>query len=188
MAQADYHQLSDEQLTAVLCGGRREREVAFGEVYQRYSSRVMAYCRCMLNNAEQAEDIFQETFLRFFKACQQKERIRSILGFLLGIARNLCLNARRDRKVTVSIDEVELLLHDHDQYEKRELLGLISMALELLELPYREAFVLRKIEGLSMREIAELCGISVEGAKTRVQRARLKVLDILQPYLKDLCN
>ena len=62
------------------------------------------------------------------------------------------------------------------------------MALDLLDEKYKEAFVLKKFNGMSIKEVAKVCNISEEGAKSRISRARLKIMDILEPYLKDLCK
>lgn len=183
-----YSNKSDQDLAARLRHGSREAEKAFGELYKRHANGVMAYCVCVVGSKEQAEDIFQETFLRFYNKAVEEESIQNVRGFLFTIARNLCLNAKRDRKKTVPIEHMGDILQAQDKYETKELLGLITMALELLEFKYREAFVMRKIDGLSLKEIARICDITVDGAKSRVNRARLQIIDILQPYLRDLCK
>ena len=63
---------------------------------------------------------------------------------------------------------------------------MISSALELLDVPYREAFILRFYQGLSYKEIAEITGDSVSSLKVRVMRAKDQVRTILQPYIADL--
>ncbi|MBI3258157.1 MAG: RNA polymerase sigma factor [Ignavibacteriae bacterium] len=73
-------------------------------------------------------------------------------------------------------------------YEQKELLDLIARSLELLSFEYREIFILREYDGLSYEEIAEVTGTTVTNAKTRAFRAKQKVKEILQPYLKDLCE
>jgi RNA polymerase sigma factor (sigma-70 family) len=67
-----------------------------------------------------------------------------------------------------------------------ELLNLITTALELLDDDHREAFVLRKYDGLSFQEIAELTNITETNARSRVHRAQAKIRSILAPYLTDI--
>jgi RNA polymerase sigma-70 factor (ECF subfamily) len=66
------------------------------------------------------------------------------------------------------------------------MMQLIAMALELLPADMREAFVLREYQGLSYNEITVVLDIKLETAKVRVFRARQKIKEILQPYLKEL--
>ena len=60
------------------------------------------------------------------------------------------------------------------------------MAIDLLDYQNKEAFILSKFEGMKRSEIADICGISVDGVKKRLSRARNKILEILDPYIKDL--
>lgn len=108
-------------------------------------------------------------------------------AYLLRIARNVCLNEKRAKRSPVSIDDVEIPTYD-TPYEKTELLQLISTALELLPLQYREAFVLREYDGMAYAEIADIVGITEETARIRVFRARDKIRQILKPYLVDLAQ
>jgi DNA-directed RNA polymerase specialized sigma24 family protein len=95
----DEHQAKNQ---APANAGVRVAEQAFQELYNRYSSMVHAYCMRVLNNTEQSEDIFQETFIRFFQHIQTNRNTTNIPGFLITIARNLCLNFKRDKVTMVS--------------------------------------------------------------------------------------
>lgn len=179
-----YTAYSDKELVQLL--GGKEGEFAFKELYNRYSALVHAYCLRVMNNQELAEDIFQETFIRFHKFINKDRKKTNVPGFLITIARNLCLNHKRDARPTVSMEGMEFPIQQDMSYEKKELLDLINMALELIEYEYREAFVLREYDGMPYKEIAEICGISSGNAKSRVFRAKKKLKEILAPYLKDL--
>ena len=179
-----YSTYSDKELVTMLDGD--EAESAFKELYQRYSSLVHAYCFRVFNNQELAEDIFQETFIRFYKYINTHRKHTNVPGFLITIARNLCLNHKRDTRPTISMEGMEFSINQDMSYEKKELLDLIKTALDLLDYPYREAFVLREYDGIPYKEIAEICGISTANAKSRVFRAKKKIKEILAPYLKDL--
>lgn len=101
------------------------------------------------------------------------------------ITRNLCLNAKRDKRETVEFEDWQYRVNP-DSVEKSELLNLVSTALELLEDEYREAFVLREYNGHSYNEISKIVGDSVAAVKTRVFRARKKLRSILKPYITDI--
>lgn len=182
----DYTALTDAALFAML-PQTEHRDRAFGELYRRYSSRVYAYCLRVLGEREAASDAFQDTFTRFFHSARVDREMTNLPAFLLRIARNVCLNEKRAKIAPVAIDDIEIPSYD-TPYERTELLHLISTALELLPMQYREAFVLREYDGMAYAEIASIVGISEETARIRVFRARDKVRKILKPYLVDLAN
>ena len=184
---SNIEQYSDERLFAMLRGPKANSEAAFGELYNRYSPRIKAYCLRVVGNMEQAEDLFQETFLRFYKSAQVDRKMTNVPGFLLRIARNLCLNYKRDKRDTTTLENFHFSTKPHS-HERAELLDLIATALELLEFEYREAFVLREYDGLSYKEISAIVGDSVSAVKTRVFRAKQKIRNILSPYLEDLAH
>jgi RNA polymerase sigma-70 factor (ECF subfamily) len=188
MNQTIYADYSDAELFQRIQGGQTpDVERAFNELYARYSPRIYAYCLRVLGDRDQARDVFQDAFVRFYKSAQQERSMTNVAGFLLTIARNLCLNHKRDTRPTTPIDSLELPAPQHGvSYEEDELLRLITLALDLLDAEHREAFVLREYDGLSFSEIGELTGTNEATAKTRAFRAKQKIRQILSPYLQDL--
>ena len=165
--------------------GKSESERAFKELYRRYAARIHAYCYKILENKEEAEDVFQETFVRFYLGAQSEREMTNLTGFLFRIARNLSLNRVRDRMKFDSIEGVEIPMLENHSIEDAELLGLISSAVELLDLEYREAFVLREYENMPYEEIAALVGSTVSNVKSRVFRARQKIKKLLEPSIRE---
>ncbi len=168
-------------------GDRRLSEAAFKELYARLSPRIYAYCRKVLNDAEQAQDVFQDTFVRFYNSAQQERDMTNVAAFLLRIARNLCLNAKRDNTSHrfVEFEDYHSVNTDNSA-DQQELMGLINRALDELPHDYREVFVLREYDGLSYAEIGEIVGCTEATAKIRSFRAKQKIREILSPYLQDL--
>ena len=180
----EFPRLSDDVLYSFL-QNTHQREAAFRELYGRHKQRIYAYCLRVIGDAAAADDIFQETFVRFYHAAQQERAMTNLPAFLLRIARNLCLNHKRDNKSTLPLQEYDLFQTPHE-YGSSELLTLITTALELLDHDHREAFVLRKYDGLSFQEIAELTNTSETNARSRVHRAQAKIRSVLAPYLADI--
>ena len=178
---------NDMELYKALRDKKPMAEAAFSELYSRYAQRVFAYCLRVMGNHDDAQDIFQETYLKFYNNAQTLDVVDNIPGLLLTIARNLCLNHKRDKRTTYNIDDYQITSVETD-YEKKELLELIARALELLDFEYREAFVLRQYQGLSYKEIAKLCGLSIPTIKNRVWRAKEQIKEILSPYLTEMSN
>ena len=140
---------SDQRLVELLNTDKTKSERAFNELYKRYSGGVHAYCLKILGDQEKAEDIFQETFLRFIKNVKADAKTTNIPGFLIKIARNLCLNEKRNKRIMVDVEDFNFFTEPNQNYEKKELLELINMALELIEFNYREVFILREYNELN---------------------------------------
>ncbi len=183
----NYSTYSDKELYHMMGGAKPESESAFSELYGRYSQRVYAYCLRVLGNTEDAMDVFQEAFLNFFKSSENHLKMDNVTAFLLTIARNLCINHKRDKRPTLNIEDFQFFSNEK-KYEDKELLQLVSTALEVLDFDYREAFVLRLYHGLSYKEIADIQSDTVSAVRNRVWRAKEKIKNILSPYLEDLSN
>lgn len=182
----DISTYNDQELMSLLKGNKKVREAAFSLVYDRYSSMIVAYCRMIIGSTEAAEDIFQETFIRFFNSINKNAEISNIAGYLRVIARNLCYNHQRDRKPSLAIEDIELSNEIGENYEEKQLLELIINAVELLEEKYRAAFIMKEFDGMTYKEIADNESISYDNAKMRYLRAKRQIIQILDPYLKDI--
>lgn len=172
----------DAELFYRLSGEKEKAEAAFTELYARYGGRVFAYCLRFLGQRDEAQDAYQETFIRFYESAKKEREMTNVPGYLLKIARNLCLNSKRNKKLTVEFDDYQSLVLPSTT-EKTEFLQLITTALEMLPDEYREVFVLREYEGLSYAEIAEIVDASLANVKVRIFRAKQKIRDILAPYI-----
>lgn len=176
--------MTDEVLFAALTREKQTADRAFAELYARHSTRVWAYCRCVFGNQVPAEDVFQEAFTRLFERGRKGTVVGNVPAYLLKTTRNLCLNAKRDAKQTVVIEDFHLTTNDRP-LEKKELLELIVAALDLLPDEQREAFFLREFEDLPYEEIGAILGSTGLSARIRVSRARRRVREILQPYVSE---
>lgn len=182
-----YSTYRDEELSLMLCGSNDKAERAFAELYSRYSRKVYAYCLKVLGTQEDAGDVFQDTFIRFFNSAKQRPLTGNIGGYIITIARNLCLNYKRDRKQHEPFEDYMNLSQNETQEEMdtQEQLELIQTALDKLPIEYREAFVLRQYQGYSYQEISDITGDTSATVKNRVWRAKEKIKSLLAPYLKD---
>lgn len=181
----EYRKYDDKQLFEKLKSSEFERQLAFAEIYSRYSHRIYSYCLRLRGNVDDANDIFQETFLKFYYSIDNLDHIDNFLPYLIKISRNIHLNYKRTPVSDVVLDELILVSNDKS-YEQKELLELIANALECLDFDYREAFILRLYQGLSYKEISDITGVSVPTLKNRVWRAKEKLKEILEPILNEL--
>lgn len=179
-------QHSDTELCRLVQTRNERAGAAFEELYDRLSPRVFRYCRRVLGHQELAEDIFQETFIRFYNSLNQERSMTNVPAYVLKIARNLCLNAKSSKYYGLApLEELHLPSSD-DSYENNELVEIVKSAVECLPLEYREAYVLREYDGMAYPEIAEILDLSEATVKIRIFRARKRLRKILTPYLADL--
>ena len=182
--QRKYAALSDEGLCQLLKVEGAERDTAFGELYSRYSSRIWLYCKRAMPSVDNAQDIYHETFIRFFKSSQTMNEFTNVPAYLLRIARNLILNAKRDERPSVPIEDFQMPYID-TTYEQKETSELIAMSLELLPEQYREVLTLQVYGGMSYQEISEMMGVPVTTVRNWIVRAKQQMQKILTPYLSE---
>ncbi|MBX3043653.1 MAG: RNA polymerase sigma factor [Candidatus Kapabacteria bacterium] len=158
---------------------------AFQILYNNYAQKVYRFCLRMLGEEENANDAFQEVFVRIYENRHQFKG-DNFGAWLFTIARNTCLNYIRTKKEQTSFDES--YHHKSDDNEKMDFSTKeqIEKAIAELPVPMREALLLREYEDMSYQEIAETLGIELSLAKVRVHRARLILRKILKPLVKEL--
>jgi RNA polymerase sigma-70 factor (ECF subfamily) len=176
----------------VLAGEQR----CFEPLVRRHERRVFRVALAVLGNVEDAEDAMQETFIKAFRHLEQFRGESRFTTWLTRIAVNEALQKRQARRELVSFDEshesekafprrFEPWTADPEQlYGKQEIRRLVEAAIRELPPIYREALVLRDIEGLSAEEAAEALGIQVPALKSRLLRARLMLREILGASLE----
>ena len=177
---------SDSELVEMMKEDKPESDYAFAEIYDRYGLRVNAYIRTILGNKQLSEDIFQETFIRFYQNVQSDFKKGSLIGFLITIARNLCLNAKRDKISSVSLDDIELPQQDINDFENKEFTDLLAMSLDLIDSEYREPIILRYFNDLRYEEIGSILGITAARARYLVYTGKQKMKQILNPYFEEI--
>lgn len=177
-----------ELLQSLLSENKQESDSAFRCIYQRYASRVHSYCYKIIKDKQVAEDIFQDTFIKFYQNVRLEKMKVSLLSFLLRIARNLSLNAIRDEKTKHTNYAIDYSSYSIIEEFANSNLQIIQKAIESLELKYREPLVLRLYDGLDYEEIAEVLDITTENARKRVFRAKQQIKVILKPYYDEFIN
>ncbi len=166
---------------------------AFKYVYNKYRERIFSYCLYLTGNKTQAEDAFQEVFIRVYQKRNQLREAKALKSWMLMIARSVCLNLTRESVFTPEFIYLDDELRERQGYHKE-----LSAERDELEFPeeifqiafkkiapiYRDAFLLREIEGFTCEEVAELTGTSAVNVKVRVMRAKKMLREILAPYFK----
>jgi RNA polymerase sigma-70 factor (ECF subfamily) len=178
--------------TALIRLAQQGDERAFEDLVRQYDQNVLRLALNLLRSPEDANDIYQETFLRVFKNLQTFRFDCSFSTWLYRIATNLCLDALRKRRVRREEDTVvetgDGVLDRMDTIEEARAEGnpqrqLLNQQLRqrigdvLKELTPRErtVFELRHYDGLRLRAIGDVLGTSEEAAKNCLFRATQKM-------------
>ena len=147
------------------------------QAYLQNEVALRRYLRRFIRSREAADDLAQETFLRAFAAESGRE-IESPKAFLFKVAKNLALNelARRSSMATEPLGDLEgqQVLEDSSQaavddvVDSRERIRLLARAIAALPPQCAKVFILRKMQGLSQKEIAVRLNISVRTVENHV--------------------
>lgn len=167
----------------------------FRELIERHQNAVIGTIAKMLGNANEAEDIAQQVFLRLWKSRSRYKPSAKFTTFLYTITRNLVFNEsrRRSRRKETSLDqhkedyELELPANPNQQPDNEqlnaELRGAIASAIEALPEKQRLAVILRRYQNLPYEEIGEVLDLTVPAVKSQLFRARGTLREALAGYL-----
>ena len=167
---------------------REGNQEAFREIVNRYEALVASTVIGMLGNGQDAEDVGQEVFIRFYKSIKQFRGDSSLGTYLTRIAINLSLNALKKQKrkkifnfFSSSNEQPELNIPDTGiTQEQRETQALVQKALLQLDEDFRSVIVLRMLDGYSTKETAEILELPLGTVLSRLSRAQKKLKDILK--------
>src|SRR5438034_3940385 len=183
--------------TRLMIAVRDDEPGAFEELVERYQHRLVGVLHHLVGNAEEAEDLAQEVFLRVYRA-RKKYRARCKFStWLFTIANNLALNMLRSRQRKPVVP-----LHTHDsgplgprpaehlvldsgnqpvqRMQQQELAAIIRKALDGLNERQRMAVLLNKFEDMNYAAIAQVMGLTVKAVKSLLCRARTNLRAALQ--------
>jgi len=157
---------------------------AFRLLVQRYESQVASTVIGMLGQCPEADDVGQETFIRFYNALTNFRGDSQVSTYLTRIAINLSLNElkRRKRRFGLFVNQDENspeIADENHQTEATSSKELIDKALEQLEPKFKSVVVLRLIDGYSTAETAKILQLPQGTVLSRLSRAQKKLKDIL---------
>lgn len=172
----------------------RDELARFVEIY---SPRVYRLGMRIVNNEQDAEDVLQETFIKAIRALPSFEGRSSISTWLYRIATNEALMllrkhtpemvsldapAEEDDEEQEALQVVDWTNQPETELSAREVRQQINRAVSKLPLGQREVFALREVEGMSVKETADILNVSESVVKTRLLRARMHLRQVLNDY------
>jgi len=155
------------------------------EMYRRFSPRMYAVCLRYAGNAEEAEDILQEGFIKVFKKLDSFRREGSFEGWVRRIFVNTAIEHFRRKRYLMPVTEKEENTIEGKYTSVLDELGAkdIMALIQKLSPGYRTVFNMYVVEGYTHKEIAEMLGISEGTSKSQLSRAKVILQDMVRTYI-----
>lgn len=154
----------------------------FAEIVNRHQSIVASSAMNMLGDMEEAREIGQQVFIRFYQSMSSFKKEAKLSTYLTRITINLCLNHLKRNQTfgprTYHLD-VATNISVTDQSKDLESKEIVNIALQKLEEAHRAVIVLRMIQGYDTLQTAEILGIPKGTVLSRLKRAMDKLKTIL---------
>ena len=168
-------------IVGCLEGNRRMQE----EMYRRLSPRMYAVCLRYAGNAEEAEDILQEGFIKVFKKLDSFRREGSFEGWVRRIFVNTAIEHFRRKRYLMPVTEKEentiegKYVSVLDDLAEKDILALVQE----LSPGYRTVFNMYVVEGYTHKEIADMLGISEGTSKSQLSRAKVILQNMVRIFI-----
>jgi RNA polymerase sigma factor (sigma-70 family) len=168
-------------LAGCMEGNRRMQE----ELYRRFSPRMYAVCLRYAGNAEEAEDILQEGFIKVFKKLGSFRSEGSFEGWVRRIFVNTSIEHFRRKRYLMPVTEKEentiegKYLSVLDDLAARDIMALVQE----LSPGYRTVFNMYVVEGYTHKEIGDMLGISEGTSKSQLSRAKVILQDMVKQFI-----
>lgn len=152
------------------------------QLWGDFTSRLRRFVSARVGSDADVEDILQEVFIKIHRGIDRLEDPSKLHAWVYQITRNVIADHYRkaDARVEITSDVPDVVAEEPGGEDAgAEVATWLRPMMEELPEKYREALELTDIQGLTQKELAERLNISLSGAKSRVQRAREKLKDVL---------
>ncbi len=172
------------ELATLLDRCRQGDDLAWEALVRQYQRRVYSLATCYASDPDDARDLAQDVFVRLYRTRRQWPGADVFLPWMIRVARNVCLDCVRARKVRPpaadipadeALDLAAATAGPEEEYVAASRRNLLRRALARLTALSREIIVLKEIQGLQLEEIASMLHIPLGTVKSRSNRARLEL-------------
>ncbi len=150
---------------------------------RKYYSKILKYCYIRVRDNGYAQDLAQNTFMKFFEKIDSYTHYGKALNFLYIIASNECNDFFR-KENELLIDDIYMyddISDIYDPFEKNEIKREVEEALDKLPVEIKETIILFFFQDLKQKDIAKILGIKLSLVKYRVKKGK----EILRRYLEE---
>ncbi|MGA2632265.1 MAG: sigma-70 family RNA polymerase sigma factor [Terriglobia bacterium] len=189
-------QTEEEVERSLIRRAQRGDRAAFDSLVRRYDQEVLRMALRIVQSAEEAQDLYQEAFLRVYRSIGRFRLESKFSTWLYRVVMNVCLDHLRRQKTRNetqmpeggdgqpdflhSIPEERPVLNPERALQTQEIGARLQAAMTRLSPRERMVFELKHCQGMKLRAIGELCGTSEEAAKNSLFRALQKLRGDLQ--------
>lgn len=151
------------------------------EVWREFSHRLKSFILKRVQDESDAEDILQEVFIKIHAYLHTLRDQDRLAAWLYGITRNAIVDHYRSQQeiTTVPEDGLDDTLAEADPQIAEDMGSCLRPLIDLLPEKYGRAITLTELEGLTQRAMAEKLDLSISGAKSRVQRGKERIREML---------
>lgn len=150
------------------------------QLWLDYHTRLLHFIQSRVNNEAVAEDILQDVFVRIQNRIESLRDENRITSWLYQITRNAIVDYFRTHKATEELpDTLQAPAQDPTDKTRQEIESCLEPMIENLPFKYRQAVILSELENWPQKEVAKTQGLSLSGTKSRIQRGRAMLKDML---------
>lgn len=157
-------------------------EIDLGLYWDQFKNELLNYIKIKINNKSDAEDILQDVFIKIYKNYDQLSDHSKLKAWLYKVTKNAIIDYYRKQEVsTVPFETIEnsYIYDEKPSNMNDEIITCLKLFLSELPDNYRLPLEMHELEGKKHSEISKELNISLSGSKTRVQRGREKLREIL---------
>ena len=175
----------DHDLVTLFLNGSQK---AFEELYIRYKRRLVHYCKWLLKDETESEDIVQDIFLQLWENRHTLKIDISFAGYVKTLAQNRALNEFRSFNIhsryaqSIMLSGSDYTNQTEDTIIYNDYERLLNEIIESLPARQKEIFRLSRIDGLSYKEISEILHLSIPAVQKHASQALKKIMDYLQQH------
>ncbi|MBA3715631.1 MAG: RNA polymerase sigma factor SigZ [Pyrinomonadaceae bacterium] len=148
-------------------------------IWNEFSEHLRAFILKRVRDEEATADILQDVFIKIHSNAASLRHSEKLRAWIYQITRNAINDYYRRQKPMQELSEEIVALEPNETEALVELAKCVQPFLKKVPEPYRETLVLSELQGLTQKEVAQRQGISLSGAKSRVQRGRAKLKEML---------
>ncbi len=150
-------------------------------VFLQYEEQLKSFIRKRIADEEDSKDLLQQVLLKLYRHCEKLPEVKNMQAWLYQITRNTVNDYFKEaaRRRGAVGEAVEAAVELPEENIHKEMAEYIRPMISMLPLKYARPLIMSDLDGIPQQEVADRLGLSLSGAKSRIQRAREKLRQII---------
>lgn len=144
-------------------------------VFQQYERELLNFIKKQLKDSEESEEVLNQILMKIYQHCEKLPGVSNTKAWLYQITKNAIYDYFKENKRKQNLNETTELIEEADESVFQSFEPLIPAIIRMLPEEYGVPVRMSDLEGIPQKEIAEKLGLSLSGAKSRIQRGREKL-------------